>query len=216
MDHGALLTDRGSGARLRLHRLRSGRVLDPAVARPPEPPCPGRGGPCAPAVDVRRRLERRAPRRARPSSCRRNTPARRRSPVKRLLPGLLGGLLGGGRGDRRNDRGGRVLRRRRRRRRCRDHLVGRQQRQRIHVAARSVLPTDTQVDVRLVDLGLAGGTDRSDRLALHDAVAGRDAERAEMQECDDPPVRGSDRDRLAMLGKRAGERDLPRRRRVHG
>jgi hypothetical protein len=121
--------------------------------------------------------------------------------VKRLPRGLLRALLCGGRGDRRNDLGSRLRRRCRRRRRRREDLAGRQQRQRIDVAARIVLPTDAQVDVRLVGLGLAGGTDRSDRLALHDPVPRRDGDRAEVQECDDPPVRRPDRERLAVLRK---------------
>jgi hypothetical protein len=100
----------------------------------------------------------------------------------------------GGRRDRRRLHGHRS-RRTDRRRRCgrrRRHLgrrTLRQERQRVDVALRVIRSPDAEMNVRHLVLRIAGRADRADCLALGNSVAGRDHDRAQVEE----------RDRVAVL-----------------
>jgi hypothetical protein len=130
------------------------------------------------------------------------------------------GRSSGRRGGRRRCRRGRNDDRRRRGRRSRSGRnrpgTGRQQRQRVDVALWIVGAPDAEVDVRHVDLRLARRTDRPNRLALGDAVAGAHRDRPEMKQRHRVPVRRPDRQRAAVHREPTGERDSAVRRRTHG
>jgi hypothetical protein len=130
------------------------------------------------------------------------------------------GRSSGRRGSRRRCRRRRNDDRRRRGRRSRSSRnrrgTGRQQRQRVDVALWIVGAPDAEVDVRHVDLRLARRTDRPNRLALGDAVAGAHRDRPEMKQRHRVPVRRPDRQRAAVHREPTGERDSAIRRRTHG
>jgi hypothetical protein len=85
----------------------------------------------------------------------------------------------------------------------------RQQRERVDVALRVVGASDPEVYVGDVDLGVAGRSDRSNRLLLGDAVAGIDREGPEVEERDGEAVARPDRHDPAVGRKPARERHLP-------
>lgn len=82
----------------------------------------------------------------------------------------------------------------------------RQHRERVEIAARVCRQTNPQVDVRAVDLGAAGGPDRSDHGALGDGRSAGDSERAEVRQRHRETVFRLDRHGQPVRRNGAGER----------
>ncbi len=135
---------------------------------------------------------------------------RRRDPT-----GRGGRRRGNGRGGR--SRGHRLadrLRRHRRRRRRRGRR--RQELQRIGIPLRLGRDADAQMDVRLSDLDLTGGTDGGNGLPVDDGRVLGDFDRPEVGQRHGVPVGRDDRQALARGRDGAREGDRPGRGRHHG
>jgi hypothetical protein len=133
---------------------------------------------------------------------------------RRLLDGrwiLLGPRLDCGRRRRggRRSAGHRSRRGRGRGRRCRRSR--RKQREGIDVAVLVLGRPDAEMDVRNVELRRSTLTDPADRRRLVDVRARTNGKRAEMGQRDGIAVLRPDAQRQPVAGRRAGERDGPRR-----
>ena len=125
----------------------------------------------------------------------------RRSILRRGIGRRAGGSCLDLRGRRYRDRR-RVGRRHGRRRRSR---ARREQRERVDVALRLRRQAHAEVDIRLLDLGVAARADRADRRALRDGGVRGDRDRAQMRQRHRVAVGRLDRDALPRGRHRAGE-----------